>query len=55
MNHILRSLPLIFLTTAAAAHDRAHLHQHLNDPNWMPLAAGLLLIGLATLFVWSRK
>lgn len=55
MNHILRSLPLIFLANASAAHEASHLHQHVTDPNWMPLVVSLLVIALAALFTWSRK
>ena len=55
MNHILRSPPLIFIASASAAHEARHLHQHLTDPNWMPLVVSLLVIGLAALFAWSRK
>jgi len=54
MKHILRSLPLILLSTAATAHETQHLHHHLSDPNWIPLAAGLLAIGFAAIIAWSR-
>lgn len=55
MKHILRSLPLIFLAGASAAHEATHLHHHMSDPNWVPLAAGLAVIGCAALLAWSRR
>ncbi|WP_298860631.1 hypothetical protein [uncultured Sulfitobacter sp.] len=55
MNHILRSLPLIFVANASVAHEAPHLHHHLTDPNWMPLAVGLLIIGFAAFLAWSCK
>jgi hypothetical protein len=55
MKYILRSLPLLLVATATAAHEAPNLHHHLTDPNWMPLAAGLLVIGLALILAWSRK
>lgn len=55
MNRILHSLPLSLLATAAASHEVSHLHNHLTYPDWMPLAAGLLLIGFSALIAWPRK
>ena len=55
MNRILHSLPLILVANAAGSHEASHLHHHLSDPNWMPLAAGLLVIGCAALMAWSSK
>jgi len=55
MKHILHSLPLILVATATVAHEKPHLHNHLTDPNWMPLTAGLLVIGFTAFFAWSRK
>ncbi|WP_281992413.1 hypothetical protein [Sulfitobacter geojensis] len=55
MTYILRSLPLIVLATASSAHEAGHLHQHVTDPNWMPLIGGLLVISLAALIAWSRR
>ena len=55
MRHILHSLPLALSATASAAHEAPLPHHHLTDPNWMPLAAGLLIVGSAALFAWTRK
>lgn len=55
MKYIPSSLPLIFVATASVAHEAPHLHHHLTDPNWMPLAAGLLIIGCAAALAWSHK
>ena len=55
MTYILRSLPLIILATASGAHEAGHLHQHVTDPNWIPLIGGLLVISLAALIAWSRR
>lgn len=55
MNHIVNSLLLILLGTAATAHEATHMHHHLTDPNWMPLAAGLVVIAFSALIAWSCK
>ncbi len=55
MKHILHSLPLIFIASASVAHEAPHLHHYLTDPNWLPLAAGMLVIGFSAVLVWSRK
>ncbi|MGC1498067.1 MAG: hypothetical protein WA790_19840 [Sulfitobacter sp.] len=55
MKSILYSFLPFFLASAAAAHESTHMHHHLSDPNWMPLAAGLLVIGAAALIAWSRR
>ena len=41
MNFFLRILPLIFIASTSSAHETPHVHYHLDDSNWMPLAAGL--------------
>ncbi|MEQ6203474.1 hypothetical protein ABMC88_10500 [Sulfitobacter sp. HNIBRBA2951] len=55
MTHILRSLPLILVSNAALAHEAPHLHPHLGDTNWLPLAVGLLVIACAAALAGSRK
>jgi len=55
MNRILHSLPFVFIASASAAHEAPHSHHHLTDSNWMPLAAGLLVIVSAAILAWSRK
>lgn len=52
MKH-LASLPLIFLSAPALAHDGAHLHPH-GAGNWIALALGLVGFGVA-LWVQARK
>jgi hypothetical protein len=55
MKYTLRSFPLILIANTAFAHEAQHLHHHITDPNWLPLAAGLLVIGLAAIIAWSCK
>jgi LPXTG-motif cell wall-anchored protein len=55
MKYIAHSLPVFLLASAAAAHESLHPHHHLSDPNWLPLAVGLLVIGGAAWLAWSRR
>ena len=55
MKHLLRSLPLVFLTTAAFAHEVQHSHHHMQDPPFLSLAAGFLAISFAIFVSLSRK
>jgi hypothetical protein len=55
MKIILRSLLLMPLASAVAAHESQHLHHHVSDPNWLPLTVGLLVIGGAALLAWTRR
>ena len=44
------------LTAAPAlAHSGAHLHPHANDPVWMPLIVGSVVVGVLGLLIWNLK
>lgn len=55
MKYVLPSLPLFFVASASFAHEAAYPHHQMPDLNWMPLSAGLLVIGFAASLGWSRK
>jgi hypothetical protein len=55
MKTVLYALPCIFLASAALAHEGAFPHAHLEDPSWLPVLAGMLVIAGAATVAWLRK
>ena len=55
MKHLLRSLSLVFLTSAASAHEVQHSLHHLKEMLFLSLAAGFLAISFAIFVSLSRK
>jgi cytochrome c biogenesis factor len=57
MKVILTPLSLILTAGAALAHSgaEAHIHPHVNDPTWVPILAGFLVICGAAAMIWRRK
>jgi hypothetical protein len=55
MKAFLISFILTVIATAGHAHDGAFAHPHLNEPNWMPVLFGLLVIAGAAAVAWLRK
>ncbi|MDG1067782.1 MAG: hypothetical protein P8P40_05290 [Sulfitobacter sp.] len=55
MKHLLAPLVYVFTASLAAAHSSTHLHHHLNDPGWLPVVGGVLLIAVASVILATRK
>ncbi|WP_168733187.1 hypothetical protein [Thalassobius vesicularis] len=51
----LAATALILSAAPALAHDGVHILPHASDPNWLPLIAGSVAVGLAALVAWGRK
>lgn len=51
MKTFLYSMPFILSASAAMSHESGQLHAHLNEPNWLPLLTGLLIIAAAATLV----
>jgi hypothetical protein len=55
MKTILYALPLMAPASSVMAHASAHTHGHFNDPSWMPVLTGLLIMTSAMALLWMRK
>jgi hypothetical protein len=55
MKPLFTALPFVLSASMALAHEGAHLHHHLSDPNWLPLVAGLFVIAGSAVIGWVQK
>tara|TARA_R110002094_G_scaffold91661_4_gene93837 strand:+ start:1150 stop:1317 length:168 start_codon:yes stop_codon:yes gene_type:complete len=55
MKYLLALLPFVLSASLANAHSSVQLHHHLNDPSWLPVIGGVLVIAAAAVLSVVRK
>ncbi|MEH6646653.1 peptidase M23 [Sulfitobacter sp.] len=55
MKTLFTAFPVVLSASLASAHDGAHMHYHISDPNWLPLLTGLFVIAGAAVIGWVQK